>query len=145
MCRVNCYQGNVIFTQALNHNFVTVGPKLSNKIESLLDDDPVCYFESHTNDLIFTSVSVTTVLKVIKNLKNGKSPGPDRISTSLIKDAADLIFKPLAMIYNYSMETGTTPDFWKLARVTPIFKSSSKSDANNYRPISIISIFTKIV
>ena len=61
---------------ALNHHFVTVGPKLSNTIESLPNDDPVSHFKIHTNDLIFTPVSVTTVLNVIINLKNGKSPGP---------------------------------------------------------------------
>ena len=75
---------------------------------------------------------------------NGKSPGPDKVSTMLVKDAADLICKPLVMIYNSSMETGVFPDLWKFARVTPIFKSGNKSNANNYRPISIISVFARI-
>ena len=48
------------------------------------------------------------------------------------------------MIYNSSMESGVFPDFWKLARATPIFKSGNESDANNYRPISIISVFARI-
>ena len=97
--------------QALNHHFVTVGPKLSSKIESLPHDDPVCHFKSHINDLIFTTVSATTILNVIKNQKNGKSPGPDRVFKMLIKDAVDLICKPLATIYNSFMESGTFPEF----------------------------------
>ena len=130
--------------QALNHHFVTVGPKLSSKIESRQDDDPVGHLKSQTNDMALTPVDDATVLKAIKSLKNGKSPVPDKVSTMLVKDAADLICKPLVMIYNSSMESGVFPDLWKLARVTPIFKSGNKSDANNYRPISIISIFARI-
>ena len=94
--------------------------------------------------MAFTPVDDATVLKAIKSLKNGKSPGPDKVSTMLVKDAADLICKPLVMIYNSSMESGIFPDLWKLARVTPIFKSGNKSDANNYRPISVISVFARI-
>ena len=48
------------------------------------------------------------------------------------------------MIFNSSMECGIFPDNWKLAKVTPIFKSGHKSDPHNYRPISIISVFTRI-
>ena len=152
LSKLSCYQhpgGGVLtrkrdIAQALNHHFVTVGPKLSSKIESRQDDDPVGHFKSQTNDIVFTPVDSATVLKAIKSLKNGKSPGPDKVSTMLVKDAAELICKPLVMIYNSSMESGVFPDFWKLARVTPIFKSGNKSDANNYRPISIISVFARI-
>ena len=130
--------------QALNHHFVTVGPKLSSKTESRQDDDPVGHFKSQANDMAFTPVDDATVPKAIKSLKGGKSPGPDKVSTMLVKDAADLICKPLVMIYNSSMESGVFPDLWKLARVTPIFKSGNKSDAKNYGPISIISVFARI-
>ena len=85
------------------------------------------------------------VPKAIKQLKNGKAPGPDKIPTMLIKDAADLIFKTLTMVLNSSLRKGIFPDVWKLARVTPIFKSGSKSEANNYRPISVISVFSRIL
>ena len=49
------------------------------------------------------------------------------------------------MIFNSSLENGIFPDIWKLARVTPIFKSGVKRDLNNYRSISVISIFSKIL
>ena len=59
--------------------------------------------------------------------------------------AGEVICEPLAMIFNSSLRHGIFPDIWKLARVTPIFKSGSRSDANNYRPISVISVFSRIL
>ena len=49
------------------------------------------------------------------------------------------------MVFNSSLRKGILPDVWKLARVTPIFKSGSKSEANNYRLISVISVFSRIL
>ena len=66
------------------------------------------------------------MLNAIKQLKNGKAPGPDMISTTLIKDAADFLWIPLTMIFNSSLKYGAFPDIWKLAKVTSIFKSGSK-------------------
>ena len=73
-----------------------------------------------------------------------KAPGPDKIPTMQIKVAEDLICKPLTMVFNSSLRKGIFPDVWKQARVTPIFISDSKSKANNYRPISVISVFSRI-
>ena len=95
--------------------------------------------------MIFVHIDETHVLNAIKQLKNGKAPGTDKISTTLIKDAAAFIWKPLTMILNSSLKYGAFPDIWKLAKVTPIFKSGSKRDGNNYRPISLISVFSRLL
>ena len=87
----------------------------------------------------------TYVLNAISKLKDGKAPGPDRVSTRLIKDYGDSTWKPLTMIYNASLEMGAFPDIWKLANVTLIVKSGPKNDANNYRLISTIAIFSRIL
>ena len=89
----------------------------------------------------FSPVNDMFILKSIKQLKSGKAPGPDK--TNLIKDAGEGICKPLEMIFNSSFRHGIFPDIWKLARVTPIFKSGSRSDATYYRPISVIRVFFK--
>ena len=57
----------------------------------------------------------------------------------------NLVAKLLAMIFNSSLENGIFPNIWKLARLTPIFKSGVKKDLNNYRPISVISVFSRIL
>ena len=131
--------------EALNQHFVTVGPKLAEKLESKNDDDPLVKINAQTKNLKFKLIDNTYVLNAISRLKNGKAPGPDKISTRLVKDSGDFIGKPLTMIYNSSLETGVFPDIWKLASVTPIFKAGPRNDANNYRPISVISIFSRIL
>ena len=49
------------------------------------------------------------------------------------------------MIFNSSLRKGVFPDILKVAKLTPIFKSGSRSDANNYRPISVVSVFPRIL
>ena len=53
---------------------------------------------------------------------------------------ADLICIPMCYIFNQSLSRGIFPDDWKCARVTPLFKQGERSDLNNYRPISVISV-----
>ena len=55
------------------------------------------------------------------------------------------IVKPLAHIFNLSFTSGIFPEDMKIAKVIPRFKNGSKTDLTNYRPISIISQFSKIL
>ena len=57
----------------------------------------------------------------------------------------DLIIFPLCEIINSSFSTGVFPDALKIAKVIPIHKGGSTNEINNYRPISILSIFDKII
>ena len=64
---------------------------------------------------------------------------------TLVKDAKEFIAHPLMLIYNSSLENGVFPEIWKLARVSPIYKSGPKTELNSYRPISVISVFSKLL
>ena len=55
-----------------------------------------------------------------------------------------LISCPLNLMYNSSMENGIFPDYWKTTQVSPIYKSGNICDSNNYRPISVLSIFSRV-
>ena len=136
-------EGDIV--EALNHHFVPIGPKLASKIEQNVNDDPLKHIDNEANTMRLAPVDDNYVPKAIMQPKNGKAPGPDKIPTMLIKDAMDLICKPLTIVFNSSLRKGIFPDVWKLVRVTPIFKTGSKSEANNYRPISVISVFSRIL
>ena len=53
--------------------------------------------------------------------------------------------KPLLHIFNQSLQSGIFPDNLKIARVTPLFKKGSNSELVNYRPISVLPCFSKIL
>ena len=72
-----------------------------------------------------------------------KAPGLDKLPATLVKLAATYIAKPLAKIFNESLLTGIFPSDWKEAKVIPVYKSGTKYNMNNYRPVSIISIIPK--
>ena len=63
----------------------------------------------------------------------------------LLKDGCNALAKPLAILMNRSLAEGAIPSDWKHAMVTPVFKVSSKTDPANYRPISVLPAFVKIV
>ena len=74
-----------------------------------------------------------------------KAAGQDKMATTIIKDVWGIITIPLTMIFNSSLTNRVFPDIWKLARITPIFKSGAKTDVNNYIPISVLSVFSRIL
>ena len=80
-----------------------------------------------------------------KKLKRKKASGPDNLPPNLLRDSASILAKPLAYVINLSLRTGLFPDEWKLARVVPIYKSGTRDSFENYRPISALPIFSKVV
>ena len=54
------------------------------------------------------------------------------------------IANSLAMIFNASLAKGIVPNVWKPAKITPIFKTGARNEKNNYRPISVLSVFAKL-
>ena len=131
--------------EALNRHFVSVGPNLAKQISSKSDDDCLKHIIPENSEMLFQTVDEEYVLNAINRPEKGKASGPDKVTITLVKDAASSIAYPLMLIYNASLMNGIFPDIWKLARVTPIYKSGPKSDTNNYRPISVISVFSRML
>ena len=71
--------------------------------------------------------------------------GLDGLTARLLKDAAPVIAKPITFLVNLTISTGVIPSEWKDARVTPIFKSGERNDENNYRPISVLPLVSKVM
>ena len=77
--------------------------------------------------------------RAIRALNKSKTFCADRILVKILKDGVNLASKPLQQVYNASLEKGIFPQVLKLARVTSINKTGSKTEVNNYRPISVLS------
>ena len=85
------------------------------------------------------------ILNIIKELNPTKSAGFDEIPPKIIKMAAPFIANPLTDIINASLSTGIFPDNMKIAKVIPLFKNEDRTLVNNYRPISVLPVFSKIL
>ena len=92
----------------------------------------------------FSQINVENVALTLHNLKANKSTGLDKIPAKILKLSSDIIAPSLAFIFNLSLETGIYVDDWKRARVIPIYKAEDKRKCENYRPISILPIVSKV-
>nr|CAH7759623.1 unnamed protein product [Callosobruchus chinensis] len=97
------------------------------------------------SSMFFSPVISNDIINIIKNLPNKKSTGPDEIPVSLIKANADIIAPVLSELITASVEKGVFPSALKLASVILVLKKGDPLDAENYRPIALLSIFSKIM
>ena len=91
------------------------------------------------------SLSPCEVAAALRSLDVSKATGPDEISARLLKETAEQIAPSLTLLYNKSLETGVFPDEWKLANIVPIHKKDNEDHVENYRPISLLSIISKVL
>jgi hypothetical protein len=73
------------------------------------------------------------------------SAGINEIPDYVVKQCIKLLKKPLANIYNASLESGTFPDQLKIAKVVPVYKKGDKKDIQNHRPIALLFVFSKLL
>ena len=93
----------------------------------------------------FEEISENFTLGQLNKLKSKKAVRLDAIPTRLIKDSAEVIANPLTKIINFSLANGCVPSEWKEARVIPLFKSGRSDNMDNYRPVSILPVVSKIL
>ena len=128
-----------------NSFFANIGENLSSDIKytgnkttsSYLKQRVVCSFQ-------FECVPTTEVTKIIKNLASKNSSGHDGISARFIKRILETITPPLTHIINQSLCTGIFPDRLKIAKVIPLFKKGDQHILDNYRPISLLPVISKV-
>jgi hypothetical protein len=90
-------------------------------------------------------VNPDEVTDILATLNTTKASGPDLIHPRLLREGANQLGFPLAILINTSMKEGKFPKQWKLANVSPIYKKDDKSLVTNYRPISLLSCLGKVV
>lgn len=90
-------------------------------------------------------VTPSEVYNAIMSLKNSASFDIYDINTKIIKETVDFLVMPLTSLANECFSTGYFPDEFKLSKIVPIFKKGNSDDIDNYRPISIVPFFGKIL
>lgn len=165
---VKCSMGNTankeFITKIIDNNIkFTSGSDIANKFNNYFIDIANYNFSSNNsiqssvaysntinlnnindNSIFIQPTDSSEIYRVIMSLKNTKSAGYDNITTDLVKKIARYISSPLAHIINLSFEHGCFPDRLKLSLIKPLHKKGCKLDIDNYRPIALTPILSKI-
>ena len=137
-----CNAGEI--AEAFNQYFASIGTKLGEKLGG--GDGYVDYLtQPQSANFFITPTNEHEVYNEVSKLPNKTSAGIDGISQKLLKQSIDIILEPFTHILNCSFVTATVPDTLKIAKLTPIYKRGKKDDRHNYRPISLLSSFNKVL
>ena len=127
-----------------NKFFTKIGPELAEKIPTASRT-----FDSFLNKIDTAMPADPVTIKELKqaffSLKTNKSPGYDQVNSDVIKNCFSELNYPIKYLFGKSIEKRVFPNALKTARVTPLFKGGDHSDMSNYRPISVLPCFSKIL
>ena len=115
---------------------------LAITIPSQLPFVPTSYTES--DQFTFEAVESSLVEYIVKSMPDNKAPGIDKVPIRVIKDCLPVIAPWMTSIINNSLVNNIFPNAWKIAEVIPIPKEGDHEQANNNRPISLLSVFPKV-
>ena len=130
-----------------NKFFSSIGSKVAGKLQNVAMNAWEKYENSNTGHDLWELCPVDhkTIFDIVHLLKSNKAAGLDKILTRLIRDAESELTPSIAYLVNKSIWDGKFPALWKLARVTPLHKADDKLKVENYRPISILPVLSKIM
>ena len=132
-------------TNRFNNYFTNVGPTLSRQIKKTPKKFTEYLSNKCQNSIFLEPITQSEVERELMKLNPNKSSGLDDLSPRVIREIGALISKPLTHIFNQSITTGIIPNQMKISIVTPIYKSNEKDKFQNYRPISVLPCFSKIL
>jgi len=134
-----------------NNYFLTIADSINankNKEENSSMINPINYLFKYHNKpfprINWQYVSTYEINKIIKSLKSKNTSGYDKISNRIIKLSSPFIISPLPHICTAALNSVIFPDRLKYGTVKPIYKKGQKQDISNYRPISLLTSFSKV-
>lgn len=140
---------------AFNEHFSTIAERMASSPTQTSMCNTAAYdgSENHVpvtdhcteQKLVLSEITEAFVQKQIDSMPVGKATGIDGLSVKLLKLACPHVITTLTYILNLSIRSGQYPNAWKYASVIPIYKGGDKGCMNNYRPISILPIVSKIL
>ena len=152
-CIPKCFKANNLevseskdIANGFNNFFVNVGPNLAKSIPDCEGKSFYDYMVNNVQSSVFMQPTCESEINnIIRIFQNKTSSGHDGISMNVVKAIAQYIAKPFSHICNLSLFNGIFPDNMKIAKVVPIFKSGDNQLFTNYRPVSLLPQFSKIL
>lgn len=139
----NNYDMNNVVNR-MNKFFVNVGPELAARISDQGRDTMIgTLIKNNSHSIFLSAVDELEVKTIVRNCNIKFSTDCDDIDMALVKRVIDSISKPFTYICNLSLQTGSFPQNMKTAKVIPLFKQGNKHLYTNYRPVSLLSQFSK--
>ena len=131
--------------EGFNKFYINVGPSLASKIKDKNDICPTTFIkQSNPNSMYMSPVQSDEIVKIINSLKIS-SAGWDDIHSKIVKTSYDIYLDVMTHVFNLSITKGIFPKELKVAKVVALFKSDDCMLLNNYRPVSILPVFSKIL
>ena len=128
----------------INRHFSTIGTTMASNI-SHSNIDPLRYVKHDKPSSFFMkSTTLEEILKLIDSLDSKKAPGSDGVPCYLIKLTRYIIAPILCDLFNTCMRLSVFPDIFKIAEVKSLFKGGDRRVKGNYRPISLLPLFSKL-
>ena len=112
-------------------------PQTTNTRENMIIDN--------VNSIFIVNVEEEEIRTIVKNFGNKRSTDCEGFDMSILKNIVESIIEPFTYICNLSLKTGVFPEKMKIAKVIPLFKNGDKHEFTNYRPVSLLPQFSKIL
>ena len=140
-----------VIANELNEYFVNILEQIGNNNDAGVDFENTKlknFVHSRLNVDTVYNISLLTIkqtIAIIDKISSNKASGYDGLSVRVLKKIAPVFANPLCKLLNLSISTNSFPNQWKIAKVTPLHKGGARNDINNYRPISVLPILSKIL
>ena len=135
-----------VIANHFNEFFVEIGPSLASELDKANERNYQEYLTNLTESrFAFQNINMSQITKIMKELKPKSSTDCEGLSAKLLKNLPLKFAYPLSIIVNQSLNTGIFPKQLKISKVIPLYKKDDASLYNNYRPISLLPIISKIL
>jgi len=128
-----------------NSYFVNIGPQLAGKITTIRTATQQYQIENNSSSFYLNPVLEEEIIDIVNKCKNKTSTDCDDLDMKTIKIVIKGIAKPLTYICSLSFQTGSFPHKMKIAKVKAMYKTGNNHLFTNYRPVSLLPQFSKIL
>lgn len=128
----------------MNNYFATIGEKLASRFPEITENPIASYLTRVTPTIENVNLNEDVFFNKLNKINIKKAGGPDNITSREMRIIAKEFSHGISFIGNLSYREGNYPSKWKIGNVKTIFKNGDKEDCSNYRPLTMLSIPSKI-